>query len=93
MKQGCSSPVFWQATYLSVGGGPAQAWAPLCPYTSAIDDSMRNLLTDPQTSGGLLVACKAERAEAIRAAIEAAGYPRASVIGTVAAGAPGIEVV
>jgi selenide,water dikinase len=51
------------------------------------------LLTDPQTSGGLLVACKAERAEAIRAMIEAAGYSRASIIGTATAGAPGIEVV
>ena len=53
----------------------------------------RALLTDPQTSGGLLVACKAERAEAIRAMIEAAGYSRASIIGTATAGAPGIEVV
>jgi selenide,water dikinase len=52
----------------------------------------RDLLTDPQTSGGLLVACKAERAEAIRAAIEAAGYPRASIVGTVAQGEPGIDV-
>ncbi|WNL44200.1 selenide, water dikinase SelD [Dyella sp. BiH032] len=53
----------------------------------------RDLLTDPQTSGGLLVACGAERAEAIRARIEAAGYPRASIIGSIEAGAPGIEVV
>jgi selenide,water dikinase len=53
----------------------------------------RDLLTDPQTSGGLLVACKADRAEAIRAQIEAAGYPHASIIGTLAEGPPGIEVV
>jgi selenide,water dikinase len=53
----------------------------------------RDLLTDPQTSGGLLVACKAERAEGIRAMIEAAGYPRASIIGAVVLGTPGIEVV
>jgi selenide, water dikinase len=53
----------------------------------------RDLLTDPQTSGGLLVACKAERAEAIRAMIEAAGYRRASIIGAVVLGTPGIEVV
>jgi selenide,water dikinase len=46
----------------------------------------RTLLADPQTSGGLLVACAAARAEPIRAAIEAAGYPRASIIGSVAAG-------
>lgn len=53
----------------------------------------RALLTDPQTSGGLLVACKAERAEEIRATIEAAGYPRASIIGTVSAGQPAVEIV
>jgi selenide,water dikinase len=53
----------------------------------------RALLTDPQTSGGLLVACKAERAETIRARIEAVGYPRASIIGAMVAGTPGIEVV
>jgi len=51
------------------------------------------LLTDPQTSGGLLVACKAERAEEIRAMIEAAGYPRAGIIGTVTAGEPAVEIV
>jgi selenide,water dikinase len=52
----------------------------------------RALLTDPQTSGGLLVACKAERAEFIRAKIEAAGYPRASIIGTVNSGAAAVQV-
>jgi selenide, water dikinase len=58
-----------------------------------LPDWRRALLTDPQTSGGLLVACKADRAEALRAMIEAAGYPRASIIGTLATGAPGIDVV
>jgi selenide, water dikinase len=53
----------------------------------------RALLTDPQTSGGLLVACKAERAEPIRAMIEAAGYPRASIIGSVTAGEPKVRIV
>ncbi|HET6554897.1 MAG TPA: selenide, water dikinase SelD [Dyella sp.] len=51
------------------------------------------LLTDPQTSGGLLVACKAGRAEAICASIEAAGYPAARIIGAAEAGVPGIDVV
>jgi selenide,water dikinase len=58
-----------------------------------LSDWRRALLTDPQTSGGLLVACKAERAQAIRTMIEDAGYPRASVIGATMAGTPGIEVV
>jgi selenide, water dikinase len=52
----------------------------------------RALLTDPQTSGGLLVACKAERAEQIRAMIEAAGYSRASIIGSVAAGEAAVQI-
>jgi selenide,water dikinase len=53
----------------------------------------RALLTDPQTSGGLLVACKAGRAASIRAMIEAAGYPRASIIGAVTAGEPAVRIV
>jgi selenide,water dikinase len=48
----------------------------------------RTLLTDPQTSGGLLVACAPERAADIRASIVAAGYKLASVIGSVTAGEP-----
>lgn len=52
----------------------------------------RGLLTDPQTSGGLLVACKAERAEEIRAMIVDAGYPRASIIGRAVAGKPAVVV-
>ncbi len=53
----------------------------------------RALLTDPQTSGGLLVACKAGRAEALRDMIEAAGYPGARIIGSAMAGEAGVEVV
>jgi selenide,water dikinase len=52
----------------------------------------RNLLTDPQTSGGLLVACAPERAENVRAAIETAGYPLASIIGSVSAGEPVVRI-
>jgi selenide, water dikinase len=53
----------------------------------------RALLTDPQTSGGLLVACKADQADSICAMIKAAGYPRAGIIGSVSAGEPAIEIV
>lgn len=58
-----------------------------------LPDWRRALLTDPQTSGGLLVACKPERSEAILDMIEAAGYPSARIIGTAVAGTPGIEVI
>jgi selenide,water dikinase len=52
----------------------------------------RALLTDPQTSGGLLVACAAERAEAIRGAIEDAGYSKARIIGSVTTGEPIVRI-
>jgi selenide, water dikinase len=58
-----------------------------------LDDWQQALLTDPQTSGGLLIACAADRAEALRAMIEAAGYPRANFIGSVVAGDPTVEIV
>jgi selenide,water dikinase len=52
----------------------------------------RHLLTDPQTSGGLLVACAPERADAIVRSIREAGYPAAQVIGDAKPGSAGVEV-
>src|SRR6202023_3142617 len=57
-----------------------------------LPDWQRHLLTDPQTSGGLLVACAPERADAIVQRIVAAGYPATRVIGAVEAGPPKIRV-
>jgi len=54
--------------------------------------TLRHLLTDPQTSGGLLVSCAAAAAEALLGRIRAAGYPAAAIVGTVAAGPARIEV-
>ena len=53
----------------------------------------RHLLSDPQTSGGLLVSCAADRAAELVKSINAAGYKSARVIGEAVAGAPKIEVV
>ncbi|MBX3478631.1 MAG: selenide, water dikinase SelD [Brevundimonas sp.] len=47
---------------------------------------MRDLLTDPQTSGGLLVACAQEAAEAVLALVRAEGFDQAAVVGRVADG-------
>jgi selenide,water dikinase len=58
----------------------------------AIGVPERALLTDPQTSGGLLVACAPERVAEILALFRADGFAHASVIGTMAAGAPRIAV-
>jgi selenide, water dikinase len=57
----------------------------------ALPDWRRQLLTDPQTSGGLLVACAADRAEVILETILSYGYPAAR-IGHVEAGAPVVRV-
>jgi selenide,water dikinase len=55
-------------------------------------DWKRHLLTDPQTSGGLLIACASDKATAIAQGIKAAGYPLAAIIGQVDAGSPAIKV-
>ncbi|MEO3385304.1 selenide, water dikinase SelD [Mesorhizobium sp. CAU 1741] len=56
-------------------------------------DWQRHLLTDPQTSGGLLVAVASEEAEKLVGDIRGSGFPRAAIVGCVEAGAPGVRVV
>ena len=51
------------------------------------------LLTDPQTSGGLLVACAPEAVDDVLQTFKAEGFHHAAVIGEVEAGAPRITVV
>jgi selenide, water dikinase len=46
----------------------------------------RNLLTDPQTSGGLLVSCDPPAAEELLGMIRAAGFAEAAVIGEMSSG-------
>src|SRR5581483_678883 len=53
----------------------------------------RKLLTDPQTSGGLLVACSPEAADAVLDIFKREGFRHARVIGTLQAGEPAISVV
>lgn len=43
----------------------------------------QQLLTDPQTSGGLLVSCTPQEAERLLNSIRAAGYPSARIVGKV----------
>jgi selenide,water dikinase len=46
----------------------------------------RHILTDPQTSGGLLIACTAAEADSILSEIRGAGYRSASIIGEMTSG-------
>ena len=60
---------------------------------AGLPDWRRGLLCDPQTSGGLLIAVAQDGADAVLRHVQAAGFAQAAVIGTMAAGAPGLEVV
>ena len=55
-------------------------------------DLVRTLVTDPQTSGGLLVACAPADVDAVLAAFARDGFERAAVIGEIVAGAPHVVV-
>jgi len=93
-------PLFAQAQALAQAGhitGASQrnwnSYGSEVALPADLPDWQRALLTDPQTSGGLLVACAPEKAEAMLSSMLASGYARASVIGEVTEGTPGIEVV
>jgi selenide,water dikinase len=58
-----------------------------------VADPAYQLLFDPQTAGGLLAGIPAARASDAVAALRAAGYAAATVIGEVRDGETGIEIV
>jgi selenide,water dikinase len=59
---------------------------------AADNTSARKLLTDPQTSGGLLVACAPRVADAVLRIFQEQGFKQAAVIGRLEAGAPRVHV-
>ena len=92
-------PLLAEAASLSqqgfVTGASHRNWASYGAHVAlpaGMPDWQRHLLSDPQTSGGLLVAVAPERASAIVETIRAAGYPAARVIGHAEAGTPGIRI-
>jgi selenide,water dikinase len=52
----------------------------------------RDLVCDPQTSGGLLVACSPDSVDEVLAAFRADGFGQAAVVGRMAAGPAGLDV-
>jgi selenide, water dikinase len=57
-----------------------------------VGEAERALLTDPQTSGGLLVACAPDAVNAVLAIFSGEDFADAAVIGEIVAGAPRIDV-
>jgi selenide,water dikinase len=66
-------------------------------YGGAVDDTgvaswRRDLLTDPQTSGGLLIAVAPEEADDLLALAKARGFHHAAAVGRLVAGEPGVRL-
>ena len=84
------------ATEGHITGASARNWAgyhqdiTLAPNINSIQQA---LLTDPQTSGGLLVACTDDVVTDVISLFHSQGFARASVIGELVNGPPGVEVV
>jgi selenide,water dikinase len=76
-----------QAGYVT--GASARNWSSFgadVSLPSGMPQWQRNLLTDPQTSGGLLVACAAHAADRVLHLFHGQGFRHARVIGALSAG-------
>ena len=86
------SPLLRQGVVTGASGRNWASYGDSVILPADFPDWRRNLLTDPQTSGGLLVACAAERADTILQQIVAAGCPAARRIGRIEKGAPCVRI-
>jgi selenide, water dikinase len=80
----------------AVTGASSRNWASYSSEVTlpqSLPEWQRHLLTDPQTSGGLLVSCAPKRADAIAQTIVTAGYPAARVVGFTEPGSPSVRVI
>ena len=77
-------------------GASARNWASYGEAVRLAPDApawLRDLLTDPQTSGGLLVSVAPVAAEAVLAQVRAAGFSQAAQIGRLVKGGAQVRVV
>jgi len=70
-----------------------QAYGRQVDLASTLSPEDQALLTDPQTSGGLLVACAPGAAASVLALFDQAGFGDAAIIGRMIAGPPRVSVV
>ncbi len=79
----------------AVTGASARNWASYGAHVELADvlsEAEKALLTDPQTSGGLLITCAPEAATEIVASLLQQEFFKASIIGEIVAGTPNITV-
>jgi selenide,water dikinase len=77
-------------------GASGRNWASYGDRVSlaaGLDSSAQTLLSDPQTSGGLLVSCAPDTVTEVLSLFLQHGFTHVSVIGEMAEGEPGIAVV
>jgi selenide,water dikinase len=78
-----------------VTGASGRNWASYCNGVTLFDgceDWQQAILTDPQTSGGLLVACAPESVAEVMAVFKRHGFDWAAVIGGLETGPAGVTV-
>ncbi len=78
-----------------VTGASGRNWQSLehgVTLAAALGDVERALLTDPQTSGGLLVSCAPDSVTEVLSIFLQQGFTHVSVIGELAEGEAGIDV-
>ena len=94
-----SVPLLTEARTLAangfVTGGSARNWN---GYGNLVDLTTHGpveqaILTDPQTSGGLLVACASQAVDEVFDCFRREGFQRAAIIGEIEAGSAGVTVV
>ena len=79
----------------AVTGASGRNWASYGEHVelpAELSPTLRHLLTDPQTSGGLLVACAPEAAPAVLATFRQQGFADAAVVGEMRSGAARVVV-
>jgi selenide,water dikinase len=69
------------------GGGARnrEYYGPMVRISDEVSDLLTALAFDPQTSGGLLISLPEEQAARLLAALHAADYPDAAIVGRVVA--------
>jgi selenide,water dikinase len=78
-----------------VTGASARNWASYgaeVQLAADVDEVRKALLCDPQTSGGLLVACDPDAVDSVLDTFRRHGFERAAIVGAVGDGAPGVTV-
>ena len=82
-----------QDIFTGASGRNWASYADAVQLAAHISDAQRALLTDPQTSGGLLVSCSPETVDQVLAVFRRGGFAEAAVIGHMQAGAAQVHVV